>query len=118
LVAEFRKWNWEWSYNDYLLELSSGLQQEKDWPLLKDLWAAVVACYPEQGQCQEVIPPADFRRMLKTTPGTWEHWHRLSYTHQREHVDAIEGAKKPETRARRIEAAIRMIQRLPKAREA
>jgi hypothetical protein len=43
LVAEFRKWNWEWSYDDYLLELSSGLQKEKDWPLLKELWAAVVA---------------------------------------------------------------------------
>jgi hypothetical protein len=43
LVAEFRKWNWEWSYDDYLLELSSSLQREKDWPLLKELWAAVVA---------------------------------------------------------------------------
>ena len=43
LVAEFRKWNWEWSYDDYLLELSSGLQRRQDWPLLKDLWAAVVA---------------------------------------------------------------------------
>ena len=29
LVAEFRKWNWEWSYDDYLLELTSGLQQNK-----------------------------------------------------------------------------------------
>lgn len=65
---------------------------------------------------REVIPPADFRRMLKTTPGALEHWNRLSYTHQREHVEAIEGAKKPETRARRIEAAIRMIQRIPKVR--
>ena len=67
---------------------------------------------------REVIPPADFRRMLKTTPGALEHWNRLSYTHQREHVEAIEGAKKPETRARRIEVAIRMIQRTQKAREA
>jgi hypothetical protein len=67
---------------------------------------------------RDVILPADFRRMLKTTPGALEHWNRLSYTHQREHVEAIEGAKKPETRARRIEAAIRMIQRLPKVREA
>jgi hypothetical protein len=67
---------------------------------------------------REVIPPADFRRMLKTTPGALEHWNGLSYTHQREHVEAIEGAKKPETRARRIEAAIRMIQRLQKARGA
>jgi hypothetical protein len=64
---------------------------------------------------REVIPPADFRRMLKTTPGALEHWNGLSYTHQREHVEAIEGAKKPDTRARRIEAAIRMIQRPPKA---
>jgi hypothetical protein len=43
LVAEFRNWNWELGYNDYLLELSSGLQQQHDWPLLKELWAAVVA---------------------------------------------------------------------------
>jgi hypothetical protein len=43
LVAEFRKWNWEWSYNDYLLELTSRLQEKKDWPLLKELWAAVIA---------------------------------------------------------------------------
>ncbi len=43
LVAELRKWNWEWGYNDYLLELSSRLQQKRDWPLLKELWAAVVA---------------------------------------------------------------------------
>lgn len=64
---------------------------------------------------REVIPPPDFRRMLKTMPGALEHWNGLSYTHQREHVEAIEGAKKPETRARRIEAAIRMIQRLPTA---
>ena len=67
---------------------------------------------------REIIPPADFRRMLKTTPGALEHWNRLSYTHQREHVEAIEGAKKPETCTRRIEVAIRMIQRLPKAHEA
>lgn len=30
----------------------------------------------------------------------------LSYTHRREHVRAIEEAKRPETRARRIDAAI------------
>ena len=43
LVAEFRKWNWEWNYGDYLLELTSALQQTKDWPLLRELWAAVIA---------------------------------------------------------------------------
>jgi len=43
LVAEFRTWNWEWSYDDYLSELTSGLQHTGDWPLLKELWAGVVA---------------------------------------------------------------------------
>jgi hypothetical protein len=56
-----------------------------------------------------VTPPADFRRALQANPGAWTRWQHLSYTHQREHVEAIEGAKKAETRARRINAAIRMI---------
>ena len=43
LVAEFRKWNWEWDYDDHLWDLTSGLQQARDWPLLKELWAAVIA---------------------------------------------------------------------------
>jgi len=43
LVAEVRKWNWEWSYSEYLLELTSRLQEKEDWPLLKALWMAVVA---------------------------------------------------------------------------
>ena len=33
----------------------------------------------------------------------------LAYTHRKEHVRAIEEAKKPETRARRIEKAIEMV---------
>jgi uncharacterized protein YdeI (YjbR/CyaY-like superfamily) len=36
-------------------------------------------------------------------------WERLSYTHKKEHVRAIEEAKRPETRARRIEKAIAML---------
>jgi hypothetical protein len=43
LVAEFRKWNWEWHYGDPLLELTACLRRSRDWPLLKSLWAAVVA---------------------------------------------------------------------------
>ena len=36
-------------------------------------------------------------------------WRALSSTHQREHVEAIEQAKKPETRTRRIERALEMV---------
>lgn len=60
---------------------------------------------------REVRPPADLVRALKARPGLWERWRELSYTHQREHVEGIESAKKPETRVRRIGNAIRMLQR-------
>ena len=58
---------------------------------------------------REVKPPADFVKALKAAPSAWERWRALSYSHQREHVEAIEQAKKPETRARRIEGAVRKL---------
>jgi hypothetical protein len=58
---------------------------------------------------REVKPPADLMRALKVFPDALKRWNALSYTHQREHVEAIEGAKKPETRARRIERAVQMV---------
>jgi hypothetical protein len=59
---------------------------------------------------REVALPADFLRALKTAPGALDRWRALSYTHQREHMEAIDEAKKVETRARRIERTIRAIQ--------
>jgi hypothetical protein len=56
-----------------------------------------------------VTPPADLRKALKSKAGLLEKWASLSFSHQREHVEAIEDAKKPATRARRIENAIRLI---------
>jgi len=56
-----------------------------------------------------VAPPADFVKALKAASGAWDRWGDLSYSHQREHVDAIESAKKPETRARRIASSVRAI---------
>src|SRR6478672_13786941 len=60
-------------------------------------------------EARQVTAPPDLLRALKATPSAWDRWHELSYSHQREHVEAIEGAKKPETRARRIEAALRLV---------
>lgn len=54
-------------------------------------------------------PPADFVKALRATPRAWERWRDLSYTHQREHVEAIEEAKAPETRARRIRRAVQAL---------
>jgi hypothetical protein len=59
-------------------------------------------------ETREVTAPADLLRALKAS-GALERWRTLSYSHQREHVDAIEAARKPETRARRVAKAIEMI---------
>jgi hypothetical protein len=58
---------------------------------------------------REVKPPADLMRALKAAPPAWDRFLELAYTHQKEHVAAVEEAKKPETRARRIEKAVQMI---------
>jgi uncharacterized protein YdeI (YjbR/CyaY-like superfamily) len=58
---------------------------------------------------REITPPADFVKALKAAASVWQRWQELSYSHQREHVEAIEGAKQAETRARRIDAAVRKI---------
>lgn len=56
-----------------------------------------------------VTPPEDFARALKANKAALAAWERLSYTHRKEYAQAIEEAKKPETRARRIEKAIAML---------
>jgi len=68
---------------------------------------------------REVKPPAELVRALKAAPPAWDRWRELSYSHQREYAEAIEEAKKPETRARRVASAVKMIrQRRAKARGA
>ncbi|MFE2322586.1 YdeI/OmpD-associated family protein [Streptomyces sp. NPDC059385] len=53
-----------------------------------------------------VVEPADFARALDEDPAARAAYDVLTYSRKREHVRAIEGAKKPETRQRRIEKAI------------
>jgi len=56
-----------------------------------------------------ITPPRDFARALRANKEAQAFWKTLSYTHQKEHVRALEEAKKPETRARRMEKAIEML---------
>ncbi|MFI6979254.1 YdeI/OmpD-associated family protein [Embleya sp. NPDC050154] len=53
-----------------------------------------------------VVAHADFTRALADDPVARAAYDNLAYSHKREHVRAIESAKKPETRRRRIEKAI------------
>ena len=47
------------------------------------------------------VPP-DLAKALKAKSGLWAQWAKLNYTNQRECVESVLGAKKPETRERRI----------------
>ena len=60
-------------------------------------------------EARVITPPADLVLALEAVPPAWERWSGLSYTHQREHVEAIESAKTPETRARRIARTVEAI---------
>ena len=55
---------------------------------------------------RDVEVPADLLKAMKARPPAAKRWAAWSYTRRREHVESIAGAKKPETRARRIERTI------------
>ena len=54
------------------------------------------------------------RRILSQHPEAEEAFERLSYFHRKEYVECIEEAKRPETRARRVE---KVLARLMKGRK-
>ncbi|HEX6354909.1 YdeI/OmpD-associated family protein [Actinophytocola sp.] len=56
-------------------------------------------------QPRVVTLPADLAAAIDEA-GVRDRWDRLSYTHQRENVEAVEVAKKPETRRRRIQGVL------------
>jgi hypothetical protein len=60
-------------------------------------------------QPRVVEVPADLKKALARHAGAKVAWEKLSFTHQREHIEAIEQAKKPETRTRRVAKAIEML---------
>ena len=60
-------------------------------------------------EAREVRVPADLQRKLKTSKSARDTWQTLSYSHKREHVEAIEGAKKAETRGRRLAKTMRFL---------
>jgi hypothetical protein len=42
LVSHFRAWNWEYTYDPFLLDLTEALAAERDWGQLQRLWGAVI----------------------------------------------------------------------------
>jgi uncharacterized protein YdeI (YjbR/CyaY-like superfamily) len=56
-----------------------------------------------------IAVPADFRAALRRTKGALAAFDAMPPSHKRAYLEAIEEAKKPDTRARRIAGAIPMI---------
>jgi hypothetical protein len=56
-----------------------------------------------------VTVPDDLAAALDREPAAKAIWDRLSFSHRREHVEHIEGAKSAETRARRVAKAVEML---------
>jgi len=50
--------------------------------------------------------PEDLAAALAADPDAAAAWGRLSYSHQRQHAEAVVAAKAPQTRARRIAATL------------
>lgn len=59
---------------------------------------------------REVSVPDDFQAALESSPKAKSTWTILSFTHRKEPVRSIEEAKRPETRRRRIEKAVAMLE--------
>ena len=55
---------------------------------------------------RSVTAPRDLREALAGDPEVERAFERLSYSHQREYVQWVEEAKRPETRARRIAGTV------------
>lgn len=60
---------------------------------------------------RKVEVPKDLQRALRADPAARKAFEKLAYSHQKEYVEAINEAKRPETRARRIAGCIEMVTR-------
>lgn len=58
---------------------------------------------------REVVVPADLAAALDEAPEARATFDRLAYSHKLRHVLAIEDAKTPETRQRRVTKAVEML---------
>jgi hypothetical protein len=60
---------------------------------------------------RKVKVPADVQKALRLKPRAGDFFAKLAYSHQREYLHWIEGAKRAETRERRIEKMLTMLMR-------
>ncbi|HXE76513.1 MAG TPA: YdeI/OmpD-associated family protein [Candidatus Xenobia bacterium] len=64
-----------------------------------------------------VAVPADLKKALAKNKAAKAAFEKMPYSHKKEYVEAIREAKKPETRARRIAGALKMMVAWGKSKE-
>lgn len=69
----------------------------------------VAVTLEEDVEPRVVEVPQDVRTLFKEHPEAGEFFSSLSYTHRREYIEWITGAKKPETRERRKARMVAML---------
>lgn len=67
-----------------------------------------VTIAPDTG-VRRVEPPPELSAALAKNGSARAQWEKLSYTHKREHAEAILQAKKPETCARRVQKILEKL---------
>jgi hypothetical protein len=85
-----------------------GILKEIRTTIGKDIGDTVQVTLEADTTPREVVLPTDAAKALKAARLTTA-FGAMSYTHQKEYVNAIEEAKKPETRQRRIQAMIEYL---------
>jgi len=63
----------------------------------------------EDTRPREVIVPQDLKTALQNNPEVAKFYSQLAYTYRKEYVQWIEGAKREETRKRRLEKTIELL---------
>lgn len=67
-----------------------------------------VVLEPDTAPRTVTVPP-DLKKAMKANPRAQKSWDGYSYTHRKEFANWITEAKKPETRARRLDKAVAML---------
>jgi hypothetical protein len=75
----------------------------------KDFGDEVEIMLAEDKEERKVSIPPDLKSALEKDPAAKTAFQKLSYSHQKEHVNAILDAKRPETRQRRILKTLSML---------
>jgi hypothetical protein len=58
---------------------------------------------------KQIDTPEDLKQALRRRKSAQAGWEKLSYEHQKEHVEALDAAKRPEIRKRRIHKILRLL---------